>query len=260
MKLVDLDGLFDEKCTQFMKGSKKKRSPKDWEDVIPKLYQQFGDTYVATIKCTPKQYYAKMTDGELVQTLSVHLQEGISVPEFLTNELEGRDRRCLLPLLSASAKEAAYAVALLGNDGCAYDLYFQLLEKTEDEELKNELISRLSECANDVKARALEAYQRGVEREGMLEILSHAHYDDEVYEVLIKAFSEAEEWQLVLRAKQLAVYGDERALPLLYRKIEDESIGFVEFQELKYAVEALGGEYIAERDFTADKDFIRMQK
>ena len=45
----------------------------------------------------------------------------------------------------------------------------------------------------------------------------------------------------------------------LYQKIEDESIGFVEFQELKYAIEALGGEYNEPRDFTADKDYLAIE-
>ena len=43
------------------------------------------------------------------------------------------------------------------------------------------------------------------------------------------------------------------------KRIEDRSIGFVEFQELKYAIEALGGEYNEPRDFTADKDYLAVE-
>ena len=46
--------------------------------------------------------------------------------------------------------------------------------------------------------------------------------------------------------------GDERALPSLLAAIEREDIGFVLFQELKFAIEALGGEYEKERDFSND--------
>ena len=42
-------------------------------------------------------------------------------------------------------------------------------------------------------------------------------------------------------------------------RIEDRSIGFVEFQELKYAIEALGGEYDEPRDFSGDKDYLRVE-
>ena len=62
-----------------------------------------------------------------------------------------------------------------------------------------------------------------------------------------------------MHASYLAAYGDERALPILLERIEDTNIGFVEFQELKYAIEALGGEYKKQRDFTADKDFLAVE-
>jgi len=62
-----------------------------------------------------------------------------------------------------------------------------------------------------------------------------------------------------VRAGYLASYGDERALPYLMKKIEDRSIGFVTFQELKYAIEALGGEYNEPRDFSSDKDYIAIE-
>jgi hypothetical protein len=34
----------------------------------------------------------------------------------------------------------------------------------------------------------------------------------------------------------------------------------VEFQELKYAIEALGGEYNEPRDFSQDKDYLAIEK
>ena len=45
----------------------------------------------------------------------------------------------------------------------------------------------------------------------------------------------------------------------LLHRIEDRAIGFVEFQELKYAIEALGGEYNEPRDFSDDKDYLRIE-
>ena len=62
-----------------------------------------------------------------------------------------------------------------------------------------------------------------------------------------------------MRASYLAAYGDERALPYLMERIEDRTIGFVEFQELKYAIEALGGEYKEPRDFSEDKDYLAVE-
>ena len=90
----------------------------------------------------------------------------------------------------------------------------------------------------------------------MLEILSRVkERDEEVFALLCKAF-ENEPQKSEIRASYLASYGDERALPLLMKRIENREIGFVEFQELKYAIEALGGEYDEVRDFSDDQDFV----
>lgn len=262
MKLIDFDGLFDEKLTQYMKESGKKRSPQQWEDIIPKLYKQFGDTYIAKIKCTPKQYYKKMTDGELAETLSAHLEQNVPVPEFLVKELEARKEvETLLPLLGKGGEVAAYALNLIGDDPRAFDAYFALLtDENTDEGIKGEIADIFRQHADEVKDRVYEAYQKGIEKEYMLEILCRvALGEDRIYKVLLEELLNAEDWRLTLRANSLAAYGDERALPHLLRKIEDRSIGFLEFQALKYAIEALGGEYYEERDFTADKDYLRVQ-
>lgn len=55
-----------------------------------------------------------------------------------------------------------------------------------------------------------------------------------------------------MHASYLAAYGDSRALPVLLERIAGEDINFLEFRELKYAIEALGGEYTEERDFSDD--------
>ena len=58
-----------------------------------------------------------------------------------------------------------------------------------------------------------------------------------------------------MHASYLAAYGDVRALPYLLDRIDGEEINFVEYQELKFAIEALGGEYTKERDFSDDPYF-----
>jgi hypothetical protein len=105
----------------------------------------------------------------------------------------------------------------------------------------------------------LQAYRDGIAREYMLEILSRVKArNEEIFDILMQEFRVAEELTPI-RASYLAAYGDARALPELLNRIEDRSIGFVEFQELKYAIEALGGEYTEPRDFSADKDYLAIE-
>ncbi len=263
MKLMDLDGLFDKKLARYMQENKGKHTEKEWENVIPRLYKQFGDTYVAKLQCTPREYYARMTNEELAETLQAHLAQDVPVPEFLCAELEGRNAAdVLLPLFrGADAQTAAYVVNLLGDDVRAFDAYFDALtENRFDEELRSDLTDVLRLHADEVKSRALALYRQGVAQAYMLEILSRVkRREEEIFQTLLQAFQTADETQSPVCAGYLAAYGDERALPYLTARIEDESIGFVEFQELKYAIEALGGEYAEQRDFSEDKDYLAIE-
>lgn len=261
MKWIDFDGLFDEKLAQYMSENKNKHTEKQWEDVIPKLYKKFGDTFIAKIGCTPKEYYARMNNQDLVATLKGHLEEGVPVPEFLCAEIESRnDAEVLLGLLDTEdTQTASYAINLIGDDTRAFPIYFTILTQNRfDEELRSDICDILRLHADEVKEQTIALYRQGIASGYMLEILSRVKVrDEEVYQILIKAFWNADD--SALTAGYLAAYGDERALPDLLRRIENRSIGFVEFQELKYAIEALGGEYNEPRDFSADKDYIAVE-
>lgn len=261
MKLIDFDGLFDEKLAQFMEENKDKYTEKQWEDIIPKLYKKFGDTYVSKVKCTPKEYYAKMTEEELVDTLRAHIQQDVPTPEFLCAEIESRgEAKTLLPLLfDEDVFAVSYAINLIGDNAEAYDAYFEILTKElADEDVRSDVTDIFRLHADELKERVLDNYAKGLGDEYMLEILSRVKERDErVYEILLSAFLSGE--NTAVRAGYLAAYGDERALPSLLKKIEEQTIGFVEFQELKYAIEALGGEYNEPRDFSDDKDYVAVE-
>ena len=91
----------------------------------------------------------------------------------------------------------------------------------------------------------------------MLEILSRCKTrDDRVYELLLSAFRTGDE--VPMHASYLAAYGDERALPVLLEYIDRDDINFLEFREVKYAIEALGGVYEKPRDFSADPYYLEI--
>lgn len=81
-KLIDFDELFDRKLAQYMEEHAGEYTEKQWEDLIPRLYRNFGDTLIKSVGTTPKGYYAEMTDEELVDTLKAHHKEGVSVSDF----------------------------------------------------------------------------------------------------------------------------------------------------------------------------------
>ncbi len=253
MKPIDFDGLFDQKLAKYLKENAGKFTEKQWEDKIPLLYQKFGDTYLKSIGFTPREYYKRMSDKELVDTLLAHIKEEVPVSDFLCRELESRD--CpeeILPLLECKDEQLLMlALNLAGANPIAFDAYFALLKGEADREIKDAVVDQLKVNADAAKARALAFLNEGIEKELMLEVLSRVRERDEtVYEVLLNAFREGED--LPMHASYFAAYGDSRALPVLLERIAGEDINFLEFRELKYAIEALGGEYTEERDFSDD--------
>lgn len=252
MKLYDFDGMFDEKLSEYVKKNADKHREKEWEDIIPRMYARFGDTVIKSLGKSPNRYYAEMDDSQLVAQLRAHLKQGVAVSEFLCNAIEGRKiENLLIPLLSGTDDEIAYALNLLGACREALPEYMRLLTTSESEDVRNTCVDYVKEFADDVKNDALAYYKKGVQREYMLEILSRCVVrDDEIFDILIKEFRTGDD--VPMHASYLASYGDERALGYLLDKIDEEGISFIEYQELKYAIESLGGSYEKERDFSSD--------
>lgn len=254
MKLYDFDGMFDEKLAEYVKKNADKYTESEWEDLIPKLYARFGDTQIKSIGKSPNQYFADMSDEQLISQLKAHLKQGIAVSEFLCNAIEQRDLDGLLiPLLSGTDDEIAYAMNLLGASKAAAGEYMRILETSDDEDVCNTCVDNLKEFADDIKDKALDNYSKGVKSEYMLEILSRCVLrDDRIFDILIKEFRSDPD-KVPMHASYLASYGDERALSYLLDKIDEEGISYIEYQELKYAIESLGGSYDKERDFSNDE-------
>ncbi len=257
MKLIDFDGLFDKKLSDYMEENAGKYTEKQWETLIPKLYTKFGDTYLKIADDTPRGYYAKMSNAQLVQSLAEHIERDVPVSDFLCRELEERD--CpdeLLPLLQSENEQLlTFAVNMAGSNVKAFPAYFEILLSSDDEEMKDGVAEQLKGNADAAKEQALSLYEEGKEVELSLEILSRCKQKDErIFEILMKEFRTSDD-ALSMHASYLAAYGDERALSALLEMIAREDINYLEFTELKYAIEALGGRYDEERDFSDDKYF-----
>lgn len=258
MKLIDFDEKFNKKVAEMLEKHAGEHTEEEWEDAIAKAYEKFGDTYMGAIGMTPRQYFEKMTDSGLVETLKEYILQDVPVPDILCGELEKRGAsEPLLALLHETDEELVhYALNLIGSDPRALPRYAEMLSEEEyDEHIKDALADLLKESADEAKERILPLVKTE-SKPYALEILSRCKQkDDRVFETLLSAFRTGEEEEVPLYAGYLAAYGDERALPALQEHIAREDIDFVTFQELKFAIEALGGEYTAQRDFSEDESY-----
>ncbi len=254
MKLYDFDGMFDKKLGDYVAKNAGKYKESEWEDIIPRLYKQFGDTYIKSVGNTPNGFYFALSDEELITALKTHLKKGVPVSEFLCGAIESRNAvKLLLPLLDGTSNERAYAVSLIGASEEAIEKYMLMLTSPDtDEELKNTLADNIKQKADLVVAQAVENYEKGTEKEFMLEIMSRTVVPDEkIFKILLNEFRSDPE-NIPLHASYLASYGDTRALEYLLDKIDGDGITFIEYKELLLAIEALGGSYDKPRDFSSD--------
>ena len=255
MKLYDFDGMFDKRLSEYISKNVGKYKEEEWEDMIPEMYAKFGNTVLKSLGTSPNGYYAAMSPEELVKCLRAHVKNGVPVSEFLCKAIEARlgCEGMLLPLLENGEEGLKqYVVNILGSSPAAIPVYMRMIEREEDEDFKNQCVDFIKENADLVKEQALENYKNGVEKPLMLEILSKVkERDGRVYDILLAEFLSGED--VPMHAGYLASYGDERALPYLLEKIDEEGISYIEYQELKYAIEALGGEYTKQRDFSGDE-------
>ena len=159
MKLYDFDGMFDQKLSDYIAKNAGKYREEEWEDLIPKLYREFGDVYIKSVGNTPNGFYAALSEEELVSALKTHLKRGVPVSEFLCNAIESRcGASLLMPLLDGTEDEREYAVNLIGSDDSAIKKYMQMIALPDlDEDFKSRLADNIKEKADLVLNEAVES-------------------------------------------------------------------------------------------------------
>ncbi len=270
IKIIDMDKLFDKYISDYVYGNIGKVNPDEIENEIPRLYAEFGDKPLEELNGkTPNEYYSSYTGEELINCLKSHLISGVEVSDFLCEALQNNpeNEKALLDVLNQDNDEefTLYVMNMLdamgSKKGAQRYLELVLWDYTEPiKELATEILCNMAEL---VKDNVLKAYKDSLPsvRVYLTQILSYCKNDDAVFEVLVNEFI-ANFNEIPTYAGYLARYGDEKALPFLLSCIENEKINYQDFEELRYAIEALGGQYDKQRDFTADKIYkkIKAQK
>ncbi len=267
MKIIDIDILFDAYISDYVYANVGKVNPEEIENQMPVLYSEFGDKSLKELDGkTPNTFYREYSVAELLDTLRAHLEQGVSVSDFLCEAItsaDGADKAIYQLLKSDNDEELTLYLMNFLNDlgsGIASKRYLEFILWDYSETIR-ELATELSyDFADKELETILTSYQEADEKRKacLVDILSHASKDDRVFDILINEFVKHGE-NIPLYAGYLAKYGDERALPFLFTAIEGEKISYVDFEELRFAIEALGGEYDKQRDFSQDKFYKKIK-
>ena len=266
IKVIDVDTLFDSYISDFVYKNIGKVKPEEIENKIPELYVQFGNEKLKELDGqTPNEYYKSFSATELLACLNEHLTKGVAVSDFLCEALsDGANEDALINAISDDVDEefTLYVMNMLSeikSEKCL-DRYLQFISWDYSETIKELATEHLKEFSNLVKEKVLLLYNEAdvKTREYFTEILAGCNKDDRVFDILVAEFAKHPK-EIPLYAGYLAKYGDERALPFLMAEIEREKISYADFEELRFAIEALGGTYDKVRDFKQDKTFKKIK-
>lgn len=266
VRTLDLDKLFDKYIEGYVYANVGKVKPEEIEDKIPVLYKEFGDASLKELDGkTPNTYYREYSTKELLDCLKAHIKSGVPVSDFLCEAItaaNGAGEEIAKELDGDALKEGEEYTAYLMNmfssaaEKFPAELYITLATGEYPESVGELAAEFLCERAEEVKESALAAFgaAEGKGEERLTEVLSNVRGDDRVFEILLSEFKKHTE-NMPLYSSYLAKYGDERALPALYEAIKQDKIKYSDFEELRFAIEALGGEYDEPRDFTFDPTY-----
>ena len=249
--MIDIDGLFENYFRKYMSENLGKMTEQQIEDKIPEIYAAFGKTPQLELGGkTPEDFYRDFSDDDLVSELEKAVEKHGEVSDFLCREIEKRSgiSEKLAKLISADGNDevSTYAVNMLSGDLKSETLggFVKILtdEKT-GESLAESLTEYLSGNTEKVKEYLIAEYSDCVRgKEYLVEIMSKTLPDDRIFNILSDEFKNNCD-KTALYANYLAVYGDDRAIPVLTERIEESDITYYDFKEIKNAIEELGGEY-----------------
>ena len=266
MMIVNLDDAFEAYLKGWMKENAEKygNNMDKLEEMVPDVYMEFLKQPLEGLNGqTPEDYFGDIRDaGELVSMLRAYILRHTPVPDLLLERIVDTGEEAV-PLLLDLIKDPAQdeeirmtAVSLMQEIGGdqPMNLYIDLIAPlAEQSDLGDICAESLSAMGAKVVEPILARYETAGDaaKNIFADILCNFPGDDRIYGILEERFRT----QTALRAlfaSYLAKYGDERALPALLETSRLPGLGYLDFVEIANAIEALGGERPAEREYAGD--------
>ena len=188
----------------------------------------------------------------------------MSVSDYLCEAIVAADtEKGLMAFLKKGTDEElmSYAVNILNDKACfeALPIYLDYVTDPETDDNMREIMGDvIVENASEIKEQLIKKHRTALAGKAyIVEALAGCEKDERIFKILVEEFKRTKHLSAI--AHLLAKYGDERAVEFILERMEEPSLKYADFAELKYAVEALGGEYTGKRDFTQDRTFKKIK-
>lgn len=270
MNIIDFDARFTEVLNRWIEDNRGRfRRPEDMEDEVPDVYLRWLNTPADWLEgCAPGSYFERFSDSaELCKLMCEYINEGVPVPDPLLDRLAelGREGPVLALALDAQAPLEArmHAVELLRQMESSAPMVEYLrwqVERKEPLELMDNALESLrlmgAAVAKPAKTAFLAADEQG--REALLDVLCDYPGDPDVFAFALERFRTQKD-KRALYAGYLAKLGDDHALEALLEVAESDDVTYVDFIEIRSAIERLGSEAPV-RDFSHDPTYLAVRR
>lgn len=266
MKCIDFDQAFMRYLDGYLKAHKGEYRDYDaMEAAVPDIYQEYLNL-PAEFLCgqKPGEYFQSYSDAKaLVNWMEDYIKQRVPLPDMLLNRIvelgEPAERALMDTLHKERAPEEAKmtAVGLLRelDSVLPMELYIAWqLERENEDSLADNAIESLKNMGEAAYASMREALPRANDqgRGALLDALIKFPCTGDVFDAALDLFLRLGE--RAIYAGHLAALGDPRALPALLAAADDPNLTYLEYIEIRNAIEELGGD-APERVFDESDEF-----
>ena len=266
MKCINFDHQFELYAAEWMKknAEKYKNNMDVIEMMMPDVYMEFLSKPAQWLGGkSPERYFAQFKDAQiLVDLMCQYEAEKVPVPDLLLEritELGKKSEKSLIALFGKPDVEKAAemtAISLLREleSTAPMQLYIDFIASLTEPDEKGDMCAESLENMGDLVVEPILAVLNGAGdagREIFADILSNFPGDDRIFDLLMERFASQSD-KKALFASYLAKFGDDRAIDALTEAAMERDINYLDFVEISSAIEALGGERPAEREFSGD--------
>ncbi len=273
MKCIDFDAKFADFSAKWVQDHAREYKNYDaMEADMPRIYMMFLNTPAKWLDgVTPGAYFTQYDDAKyVVDWLVEYCRREIPVPDMLLEQIQTIGKPCekrLLALLkdeddSVTEEARMTAIGLLRDMESTLPkmLYitWQLTRKQKDDLADNALDS-LRDMGPAVVQPILQELPKAnaAGQEALLDVLVNYPGPQQTFDLAIRLFHENPK-RRALFASYLGKLGDDRALPALMAAAKADDCRYIDFIELRSAIESLGGE-APNKEFDEDVEYAALR-
>ena len=271
MKIIDFDARFFEFARKWVAAH-----PGLTEDQVESSYNSMMEEWINTPAdwldgARPATYFDRYTDAsELIELMQGYFDKKVNLPEPLYARIVALGDACA-PLLRAIVADVdrsedlrAEALGMLRDigDRDADELLIAMVTGAQAQDELSDLAADVLSYRDEATARRLlDAYPGAPEHAQMLilDVCCNFPGDARICDYLLQRLRNQPE-QRALNASLLAKLGDQRAMEPLKEMLNLYDLRYLDYIELRDAVEALGGDAGEDRSFYGDPDFEALRK